>query len=294
MQTNETPRPLDALLRELYRLPPLRPGDDFSAGESPSVVILEMLLNQKVGIERATAAAYAVHLALGTPAGLDRPIPQATAWPYPGQRLRPPARALANIVQAHLDADPAALGIPISGLPAAVAGSLASLERYHNRQSRFFDPVRQVRLTAAQVAALTPARVVSDTGQNYNPERLSARLTSAAALLRLLEAGAPVTRRQLTELDFVGDETADTLLVYIFGQPALIIDDYLKRLLHRHHALPQERATRAGVLRLFDGRMPRTQDEAHRLHARVNEIAVDHCKDRADCEQCPLKHLPHR
>ena len=81
------------LLDTLIALPSLRPGDDFFDCESPSLIALETLLNQRVGIERATAAALAVHFHLAPPAtGLALDVTQGTGWPYTGLHLRTPAR----------------------------------------------------------------------------------------------------------------------------------------------------------------------------------------------------------
>ena len=75
---------LREFLSFLFALPSLREGQDFFEGESSSLICLEALLNQQVGVERASAAALAVHYHFARPvAGLDRVLSEATAWPSP-------------------------------------------------------------------------------------------------------------------------------------------------------------------------------------------------------------------
>ena len=70
------------IIETMLSLPSLRPGADFFEGESPSVIVLDLLLNQRVGVERATAVNLALHcnFAAQHPV-LTGTLASATLWP---------------------------------------------------------------------------------------------------------------------------------------------------------------------------------------------------------------------
>jgi endonuclease III len=276
-------------------LPSLRQGHDFFEGESSSLICLEVLLNQQVGVERATAAALAVHHHFARPvAGLDRELGEATAWPYQGMPLRRPARSVQRLIEQKLATLPDARRVRVSDLPDAVVGALASLERYYNRRNAFFAALQKVELSPEVVRELTAERFREITAMNFPAANLVKQLASTATLLEMKRAALPRTRTALQALDRIGEETADTLLVYAFQQPALIVDDYLKRVLYRHFFLDTPRPTRRAVAKLL-GDLVQKHDESHRLHARMNEVGVLFgYAENPDCARCPLRDFSHR
>lgn len=278
----------------MLALPSLREGQDFFECESSSLICLEVLLNQQVGVERASAA-LAVHHHFARPiAGLDRELGEAMVWPYADVPLRRPARSVQRLIEKGLAAFPDARRVRISDLPDAVVGALASLERYYNRRNAFFAPLRKAELSPETVRGLTAERFREITGMNFPAANLVKQLASAATLLEMKRAALPPTRATLRALDRIGEETADTLLVYAFQQPALIVDDYLNRVLYRHFLLDTPRPTRRAVAKLLSD-LVQTHDEAHRLHARMNEVGVLFCfAEKPDCARCPLRGFSHR
>lgn len=279
----------------MFALPSLREGQDFFEGESSSLICLEALLNQQVGVERASAAALAVHHHFARPvAGLDRELGEATAWPYTGLPLRRPARSVQRLIEQELVAFPDAHRVRVSDLPDAVVGALASLERYYNRHNAFFAPLRKVEMSPEMVRGLTAERFREITGMNFPAVNLVQQLASTATLLEMKRAALSPTRDALRALDRIGEETADTLLLYAFRQPALIVDDYLKRVLYRHFFLDTPRPTQRVVAKLLSA-LVQTHDEAHRLHARMNEVGVLFCyAEKPDCARCPLRDFSYR
>jgi endonuclease III len=279
----------------VFALPSLRDGQDFFEGESSSLICLETLFNQQVGVERASAAALAIHHYFARPVtGLDRELGEVTAWPYTGLLSRRPAMSVLRLIEKELAAIPDARHIRVSELPDAVVGALASLERYYNRHSAFFAPLRKIELSPEMVRGLTAERFREITGMNFPAANLVQQLASTATLLELKRAATTPTRDNLLALDRIGEETADTLLIYAFQVPALIVDDYLKRILYRHFFLDTPRPTRPTVSKLMKGHV-QSYDEAHRLHARMNELGVLFCySEKPDCARCPLRDFPHR
>lgn len=240
-------------------------------------------------------AALAVHHHFARPvADLERELAEATAWPYTGVSLRRPARSVQRLIDRELAAFPDARRVHVRDLPDAVVGALASLERYYNRRKAFFAPLRKVELSPETVRGLTAEDFREITGMNFPAANLVKQLASAAFLLESKRAALPPTRAALRALDRIGEETADTLLVYVFRQTALIVDDYLKRVLYRHFFLDTAKPTRWAVAKLLDD-LVKTHDEAHRLHARMNEVGVLFCNaEKPDCARCPLREFSHR
>ena len=274
----------------MLTLPALRPGGDYFEGESRSLVCLELLLNQRVGVERATAAALAIHDYFARPfEGRTDKIACVTRWPYTDTSIRGPARAVFNVLAARIGRDSAG-EVEVGSLDSAAVGAMASLERYFNRTNTFFDPLRNVVLTPEQLRTLDPATVQEISGIRLPAATLAQQLASAAAVLELACGAVPRSnlREKLLELPRVGPETADALLVYAFQEPALIVDAYLRRVAYRHHLLDDERAPRRAIEESM-ARWVSSWSAAFALHARVNELGVMYCFARNPaCDSCPL------
>ena len=99
-------------------------------------------------------------------------------------------------------------------------------------------------------------------------------------------------RQQLLALPGVGPETADAILLYALGHPAIVVDEYLRRVVTRHGLLG-ERAKYAELQALgnaaFAGE-PHAERAAHcnEFHALIVELGKRHCRRNPNCESCPL------
>ncbi len=60
----------------------------------------------------------------------------------------------------------------------------------------------------------------------------------AGSLTRLFAQPTALLRRELLELNGVGPETADSILLYAGNHPVFVVDAYTRRILHRHRILP--------------------------------------------------------
>lgn len=113
---------------------------------------------------------------------------------------------------------------------------------------------------------------------------------------------AGVVRGKLLALPGVGPETADAILLYALDAPAMVVDEYLRRITIRHGLVP-ENAKYADVQALAEQSFaPERAGENSRelarhyneFHALVVQIGKTHCRRNAHCEQCPLQFdLPH-
>jgi len=121
------------------------------------------------------------------------------------------------------------------------------------------------------------------------------------SLTNLAAQDPAITRKQLLALPGVGPETADAILLYALGQPVMVVDEYLRRLVTRH-GLAHEKVRYAEMQQLVIDAFSE-DDEASRaqhyneFHALVVELGKRHCKRQPQCEGCPLAkpvfHPPH-
>jgi len=91
----------------------------------------------------------------------------------------------------------------------------------------------------------------------------------------------------------IGDETADTILLYGYDIALIIIDNYLRTIAVRHNWIENKRisykefSSRLNALGLFN-----SSHNCKVFHARMDDIAKRWC-DAKDpkCEDCPLRDI---
>jgi len=112
------------------------------------------------------------------------------------------------------------------------------------------------------------------------------------SLENLGEEGPDLARPRLLALPGVGPETADAILLYALGQPAMVVDEYLRRVVTRHGLLPAS-AKYVDIQQLalgaFQGEDPATRKQHYgEFHALIVQVGKRHCGRVAKCEGCPL------
>lgn len=144
----------------------------------------------------------------------------------------------------------------------------------------------------------------------------------AGALDQLFDEPTDKLREELLDLNGVGPETADSILLYAGNHPVFVVDAYTRRVLDRHGVLPAnsaygeirslfERALeplardlpRAEEVQLKDGirgaahppsamsiaeRVPLAQ-VYNEMHGLIVGVGKNYCKKIAACENCPLR-----
>lgn len=120
----------------------------------------------------------------------------------------------------------------------------------------------------------------------------------SGSLDRLAAEPPAIARERLLALPGVGPETADAILLYALGHPAVVVDEYLRRVVTRHGLL-REKASYAEIQELVEGAFtgdPEAERARHfnEFHALIVELGKRHCRRVANCEGCPLAWDPHR
>jgi endonuclease III related protein len=145
-------------------------------------------------------------------------------------------------------------------------------------------------LSPVRIAALdikTIARAIRSAGYfNQKAKRLKIMAVYFLALDKARGAGA--TRGALLELHGVGPETADSIMLYAFGEPIFVVDAYTRRLFGRL-GLVDPRAPYEEIRLTFERNVPRRADVRREYHALIVEHGKLVCKKEPLCENCLLK-----
>ncbi len=150
----------------------------------------------------------------------------------------------------------------------------------------------------------------------------------AGSLQRMFARPTLDLRAELLDLNGIGPETADSILLYAGNHPAFVVDVYTRRILARHHimaydapyermrelveqalvrnpntlgigkaaiALPKRPPHKKNYAPSPVSRAPRSSVvQAHNeLHALIVRVGSSHCRKQAQCDGCPLQpYLP--
>lgn len=93
-------------------------------------------------------------------------------------------------------------------------------------------------------------------------------------------------RTELLSTKGVGQETADSILLYAFGFPTFVVDAYTVRLCGRY-PIEAGKGYKA-VKAYFEENLPRSAEVYNGFHAQIVINAKEHCRKKPSCESCPL------
>jgi endonuclease-3 related protein len=151
-------------------------------------------------------------------------------------------------------------------------------------------PTKLRRLSAPRLA-----RLVHPCGY-YNAKAL--KLKSFALWLgnhysddlnRLFATNTDDLRQQLISVHGIGQETADSILLYAAGKPVFVIDAYTRRILGRIGLTP-EKDSYAGYQAFFMEHLPPDAEMFNEYHALLVRLGKEVCR-RPLCPQCCLNDI---
>lgn len=98
-----------------------------------------------------------------------------------------------------------------------------------------------------------------------------------------------ILRNKLLSVHGVGEETADSILLYGGGKPVFVIDAYTRRILQRHGIIA-DNARYADIQALFMTSMPPSAPLFNQYHALLVNTGKQFCrKKNPKCNLCPLQ-----
>jgi endonuclease-3 related protein len=106
-------------------------------------------------------------------------------------------------------------------------------------------------------------------------------------LTRLSTADTETLRTGLLGVHGVGEETADSILLYAVGKPVFVIDAYTRRILDRL-GIGSAARSYAGYQRLFVEVLPAEVPLFNEYHALFVALGKFACRRRPLCSKCPL------
>ncbi|MCK4245142.1 MAG: endonuclease III domain-containing protein [Candidatus Omnitrophica bacterium] len=93
-------------------------------------------------------------------------------------------------------------------------------------------------------------------------------------------------REELLNLRGIGEETADSILLYAGGKRIFVIDAYTKRIFLRLGLLPAGDYDK--IRMFFEDNLPRDIKIYEEFHALLVKLGKEFCKKKPLCKSCPL------
>jgi endonuclease III related protein len=95
-------------------------------------------------------------------------------------------------------------------------------------------------------------------------------------------------REELLEVNGVGPETADSILLYALGKPVMVVDTYTHRIWARHGWVDYDTDYHGLQDELSRG-LPDEAPLLNEMHALIVHVGHHWCKRVPKCEMCPLQ-----
>jgi len=112
-------------------------------------------------------------------------------------------------------------------------------------------------------------------------------------LNRMAREPWPVLRQKLLQVNGIGPETADSILLYAFHHPVFVIDAYTRRFMSRHRYILGSEDYHT-LQTMFMSNVKPDVGIYNEYHALIVRLAKDFCRVRPLCHECPLRELlPH-
>lgn len=107
---------------------------------------------------------------------------------------------------------------------------------------------------------------------------------------RLWDNDIGLLRRQLLSIHGIGEETADSIILYGAGKPIFVIDAYTRRIIDCLGLTPKGNSY-AAYQSLFMSSLPADSELFQEYHALLVRLAKDVCRNRPLCRQCCLRSI---
>jgi endonuclease III related protein len=116
------------------------------------------------------------------------------------------------------------------------------------------------------------------------------------SFVTLSKTPTAVLRPKLLALPGVGPETADAILLYALGHPAMVVDEYLRRVAIRHGLAPEsakyDALAQVAWSAFASERGQARVRHANEFHALIVMVGKERCGPKPKCAGCPLACFP--
>jgi endonuclease-3 related protein len=112
--------------------------------------------------------------------------------------------------------------------------------------------------------------------------------TYAAKIKLMSRSDLPTLRKQMLAVKGIGQETADSILLYALNKPVFVVDTYTKRILSRHGLIKAEEDY-SQCQDIFMRNLKKDVQLFGEYHALLVKLGKDYCrKQNPKCKICPL------
>lgn len=157
------------------------------------------------------------------------------------------------------------------------------------KKAKLISPQKLYRTKTAKIA-----RLIRPSGYyNIKARRLKNFLKVLFAdfkgdLSRMFAERPDELRERLLKIKGIGQETADSILLYAAKKPRFVIDAYTRRFLLRHRLI-KDGAAYQKVQSLFEKHLPKRTSLFNEYHALLVRLSKQFCRVKPLCYICPLK-----
>ncbi len=95
-------------------------------------------------------------------------------------------------------------------------------------------------------------------------------------------------RKELLSLNGIGNETADSIILYAAEKPVFVIDAYTKRIMGRVYGFKEKELEYQNLQKLIQEKIQTDVTLYKDFHAQFVELAKNYCKKEPLCENCPI------
>ena len=112
----------------------------------------------------------------------------------------------------------------------------------------------------------------------------------------LFEEEKEKLRRELLKINGIGNETADSILLYALDKPTFVVDNYTKRIMFRIGISDNPKEDYDKIKNQFEDALKdedeqETIEKYKEMHALIVELGKNYCKKRPLCNECPLNKI---
>ncbi|HPQ43616.1 MAG TPA: hypothetical protein PKZ42_05245 [Syntrophales bacterium] len=107
-------------------------------------------------------------------------------------------------------------------------------------------------------------------------------------LEEMFDENLGILRRKLLGVKGIGEETADSILLYAGGKPIFVVDAYTRRILERHSIIKSGKKYKE-IQSLFMENLPHDTRLFNQYHALFVNTGKHFCRKKPLCSSCPLE-----
>ena len=110
----------------------------------------------------------------------------------------------------------------------------------------------------------------------------------SGSVSKMKKTGKSVLRVELLDINGIGPETADSILLYALDKPQFVIDAYTKRILSRHGIMDVDDSYE-NFQGLFHSKLQYDVRLFNEYHALLVHTGKEFCRPKPKCNGCPLE-----